>query len=469
MSSALTGMCQFLLYCIATLLLLGLPHSTAFLKSPVLNNKSLTQTLPSTLNVATITAPTQSNQSLPPQPLPQALVIYPDESSPSFFTTKPLQEAVSWKDVLRHIQVKLTWEAANDKFDASQGQLYVETATVAQIAAAALAAPTPSPLSVLQSPVPIIVLIGLGEDEFDVISKAVTQDTHRRAIVTLNCSQKYQTLQRFGEYRPAARSYVGLDGSSSSDPAPIPTPNPIVDFIQNIIGGADRKRDVATYQLVHETWNRRSSEDLLFMLLVLIHSYSGITVASVVAATSSEKTGLKQLACMCTNCGSQMVECISDPTCKKALDCLDKCKSNDQVCSYRCITSYETDKFERFAQCILQKNNCMGNSATIPMTPDPAPLLTFRSQPLTFAAAEDIFIGHLRPREGETNALLDSQPKESLSLASWMVVCGVNPAYDYFSDQHQIFYREKTRPKIMWYDPVFKVTTLDGVQVRHVS
>lgn len=119
-------------------------------------------------------------------------------------------------------------------------------------------------------------------------------------------------------------------------------------------------------------------------------------------------------------------------------------------------------KFEEFSQCILQRNNCLGNSASIPLTPDPAPLSTFRGQPLTFDVADAIFEGHLKARPGESNSLLGSSAAEP---ASWMVVVGVNPAYDTFSDQHQIFYREKSRPKIMWYDPVFKVETLDGQEV----
>ena len=119
-------------------------------------------------------------------------------------------------------------------------------------------------------------------------------------------------------------------------------------------------------------------------------------------------------------------------------------------------------KFEEFSQCILQRNNCLGNSASIPLTPDPAPLSTFRGQPLTFDVADAIFEGHLKARPGESNSLLGSSAAEP---ASWMVVVGVNPAYDTFCDQHQIFYREKSRPKIMWYDPVFKVETLDGQEV----
>lgn len=44
-------------------------------------------------------------------------------------------------------------------------------------------------------------------------------------------------------------------------------------------------------------------------------------------------------------------------------------------------------------------------------------------------------------------------------------VCGQNPAYDFFPSQHQIFYRGKGRGQ-MWYDPVFKVITNDGKEVK---
>jgi VDE lipocalin domain len=47
---------------------------------------------------------------------------------------------------------------------------------------------------------------------------------------------------------------------------------------------------------------------------------------------------------------------------------------------------------------------------------------------------------------------------------SWKVACGANVAYDQFPCQNQLFY-PSTRGRDMWYDPVFRVETLDG---RHV-
>jgi hypothetical protein len=43
---------------------------------------------------------------------------------------------------------------------------------------------------------------------------------------------------------------------------------------------------------------------------------------------------------------------------------------------------------EQFSLCVMQKNNCMDNSATIPTSPDPQPAAQFRGAPLTFEAAE---------------------------------------------------------------------------------
>lgn len=92
-----------------------------------------------------------------------------------------------------------------------------------------------------------------------------------------------------------------------------------------------------------------------------------------------------------------------------------------QVCSYRVIASYESPLLEAFSKCILQRHNCLGNSAEIPMVPDPTPLSEFRGAALTWEAAEDIFIGHLSPQAPQTSGT------STQSGFSWRVVCGKNP------------------------------------------
>ncbi len=58
-----------------------------------------------------------------------------------------------------------------------------------------------------------------------------------------------------------------------------------------------------------------------------------------------------------------------------------------QVCSFRCIVSYESQLLEDFSLCILQKNNCLGLSADIPTRPRVLPMTHFRGQPLTHQQA----------------------------------------------------------------------------------
>lgn len=91
-----------------------------------------------------------------------------------------------------------------------------------------------------------------------------------------------------------------------------------------------------------------------------------------------------------------------------------------QVCSYRVIASYESPLLEAFSKCILQRHNCLGNSAEIPMVPDPTPLLEFRGTALSWEAAEDIFIGHLSPQAPRS-------ADGTQQGFSWRVACGKNP------------------------------------------
>ena len=150
----------------------------------------------------------------------------------------------------------------------------------------------------------------------------------------------------------------------------------------------------------------------------------------------------------------------------------------DQVGSYRVIVSYETELLEAFSLCILQQHNCFNCDAKIIADPVVPVLKEWRGEPLTQAAARDIFIGHLdhvsyrnrRFNEGgeeeQSAAAAVEQPVSDGDACgdlpwSWKVVCGANPAYDAFPAQHQLFYpafdRSGKPTSALWYDPCFKV------------
>ncbi|KAG2453105.1 hypothetical protein HYH02_002436 [Chlamydomonas schloesseri] len=217
---------------------------------------------------------------------------------------------------------------------------------------------------------------------------------------------------------------------------------------------------MAVWDTVQLLLGRHDSDNFLFVFLVLVNQY--VTAVPQVADTT-KGFDFQSIICMIKNCGSKVVGCVQDPTCKSALDCLNSCTFNDQVCQYRCIVSYESPLLEQFSLCILQLHNCRNLDAKPPALPDPAPMNSFRGAALTHEAAEDLFIGWLdQPQQGApAGQHLGQRPGKRYS---WLVAAGKNPAYDYFPCQHQLYYRGKGRGQ-MWYEPIFKAITLDGREV----
>ncbi|KAL8167791.1 hypothetical protein V2J09_009290 [Rumex salicifolius] len=192
---------------------------------------------------------------------------------------------------------------------------------------------------------------------------------------------------------------------------------------------------------ITEAWERQNSDDIRFCILVIINAY----IRPVSILQNLRAKGFSTLSCMVSKCGPQILNCLLDPDCRKALQCLNKCSPVDQVCNYRCIASYESPNLEAFSLCVLQKNNCLELDAKIPEKPRVPPMELFRGNKLCHEAAEDLFIGWLG---------------DDLDW-SWRVIAGQNPAYDQFPCQYQLFYRGRAKGSF-WYEPVFQVKTLDG-------
>ncbi|KAG6394544.1 hypothetical protein SASPL_145133 [Salvia splendens] len=191
---------------------------------------------------------------------------------------------------------------------------------------------------------------------------------------------------------------------------------------------------------VNEAWSRHNSDDIRFCLLVIVNAY----VKPVPVLKNLRAKGFSTLSCMVKNCGPQILNCLLDDNCRKALQCLNNCSPVDQVCNYKCIASYESRELEEFSLCVLQKHNCLELDAKIPDKPFVAPMARFREVELDHETAEDLFVGWLGRLEW-----------------SWRVVAGQNPAYDQFPCQYQLFYRGRAKGSL-WYEPVFQVRTLDG-------
>ncbi|KAI3863321.1 hypothetical protein MKW92_038994 [Papaver armeniacum] len=152
---------------------------------------------------------------------------------------------------------------------------------------------------------------------------------------------------------------------------------------------SDESKEVV--KTVAEAWERHNSDDIRFCILVIINTY----IRPVEILNNLRSKGLSTLKCMATNCGPQILNCLLDPNCRKALQCLNNCSPVDQVCNYRCIASYESPNLEAFSLCVLQKHNCLELDAKIPEKPFVPPMVKFRGEDLCHETAEDLFVGWL--------------------------------------------------------------------------
>lgn len=214
-------------------------------------------------------------------------------------------------------------------------------------------------------------------------------------------------------------------------------------FFDKIISVSQPKKaneSIEVINTISEAWDRQNTDDIRFCLLVIINAY----IRPVPILQNLRSKGFSTLSCMVQNCGPQILNCLLDPNCRKALQCLNRCSPVDQVCNYRCIASYESPNLEAFSLCVLQKNNCLELNAKIPEKPHVPPMVKFQGKDLYHETAEDLFVGWLGNLDW-----------------SWRVVAGQNPAYDQFPCQYQLFYRGKAKGSF-WYEPVFQVKTLEG-------
>ncbi|CAM9480529.1 unnamed protein product [Chrysoparadoxa australica] len=248
--------------------------------------------------------------------------------------------------------------------------------------------------------------------------KLLQVESDKQSRLVFNSGRTLEEMTRLGSYEPYAGSVFSK-------------------LLKRVLGDED-KQLLKTCETFH---GRHHPEDLAFMTLLVVNAhYAKIPNVNGLG----RNTSLRLIYGMITKCGAEVKDCFTDEKCKAGLDCIEECPEADQVCAYRCITSYETKEFENFSLCILTKHNLLDNHATIPTQPSPPIMTHFRGMPLDWTTAEQLFIGWLGKRD-----------------TSWIAVAGLNPAYDAFADQNQLFYRGRQSTGL-WYDPCFKVTTIDG-------
>jgi len=212
-----------------------------------------------------------------------------------------------------------------------------------------------------------------------------------------------------------------------------------------------------------ELFEKHNTDEFALAIMLFFNQFSGEKVPWVQHSidVTWEKgifQNAKELYGMVSKCGNCITECLGDEDCAACINALDKIDTRDQVASYRTVVSYESELLRDFSLCILQKNNIFECSAEIPKLPVVEPMNKWNGNDMSVDIARGIMIGHL---EGVGQASLE--PCQNLDV-SWKVACGANVAYDQFPSQNQLFYPSRNG-KDLWYDPVFRVETIDGRNV----
>jgi VDE lipocalin domain len=221
----------------------------------------------------------------------------------------------------------------------------------------------------------------------------------------------------------------------------------------------------ATGRRMHEQmwdlFSRWRSDDFCYAIMLFVNQFSGSTVDWVKHRTDAswEKGPVKnaqEFYAMMDQCGACIVPCLKDPKCRECLGKLTQVDPRDQATSYRTLVSYESDLLTNLSLCIFTKKNIFQCDAKIPTIPKVQPIQMWRGKAATEEDGRALLVGHLDD---------EAAPEGSLRTnVSWKVACGANVAYDQFPCQNQLFY-PAARGRDMWYDPVFRVETLDGRNV----
>lgn len=215
------------------------------------------------------------------------------------------------------------------------------------------------------------------------------------------------------------------------------------------------------HDMIIELFNRWTSDDFCYAMMIFFNQFSGVPIDWVKHTIDATwEKGLtrnaQEIYNMVDKCGECMVKCLQDKQCRLCLSKLTEIDSRDQVASYRTIVSFESELLTNFSQCILTRNNIFQCNAKIPTIPKVEPIQKFRGQQVDEKVARSLLVGHL-----DHNSSMEGSLRSNVS---WVVACGANVAYDQFPSQNQIFY-PAADGRTMWYDPVFRVNTLDGRSV----
>jgi hypothetical protein len=218
----------------------------------------------------------------------QLKIILPkDGSHRSYFLKKPSADVptVSWLQVFDHMCERLSWENTKSSKKQLGDDLSLSISCMNDYEDKGSEI-IPSNMS----ETPVCVFVGFDDpyESLQHLPRLQSELRHVPTVITLSCSTEYRTLQKFD-------GFTELELQQHSR---MRIENPIRAALTQILQPNDWKRQeqiVSVLSLVDDLWQRRSSDDILFMLLTLIDTFTSKTVKSVQAVTSPENTGWREV------------------------------------------------------------------------------------------------------------------------------------------------------------------------------
>lgn len=265
------------------LLLLALHHARAFVP-PRLQHAVHHRASASSVTRSCVITPSRAAA------FDNIVAVVPSTDLASPFKNKPFYSPVSWGEVLDQVKSMMSWEGLNVTMSVTDSSSFVKGDASGEVA----------------------VLIGFNETTPTDMQALRERLRMFSSVSVFDSHESVLALQKYGAFSPDSPMEaldVFIDDTFAKDSA--------------------RRKQRKAYQIAQESWDRRSSADILFMLLVLTDTFS-TPIKSVQSVTSTETTGLSQLTCMCSNCADEMIKCFANPRCRAALDCLNSCRGNDQ-------------------------------------------------------------------------------------------------------------------------------------------
>ena len=192
--------------------------------------------------------------------------------------------------VFLHTRTCIGWEAMNDKYDAGNGVLSMDVLSLEDLQADNIASSSPSD---------VLILVGIDDSLLSVRSRLLVQSFMDKtaggaaAVVDcFNCSSQYMGQRRFGEYVVPV-------------PATVPPSNPDNDLgglvgavrrrLDELFMGSTEQKHRVAFGVAEDMWTRKSLDDLVFLVFVLVDTFTAFPVKSVQAVTSTDKTTLNEV------------------------------------------------------------------------------------------------------------------------------------------------------------------------------